>query len=132
MTLAAHLMTISGANADSGYAEIDGINDFSFGPSRDTLETTDTADTSGAHTRMLGLKDGTIALSGDYESGDAAQALLLTQWGNGGAYWLKVLWNGSTGHKVQCIVESFDIKGNVSGKVEFSASLKMNGAFSAV
>lgn len=132
MTLAAHPMTISGATTDAGYAEIDGLNDFSFGPTRDVLETTDFADTTTAHTRMLGLKDGAISISGDYESTDAAQALLATQWGNGGAYWLKVLWNGSTGHKVQCIVENFTIKGSVAGKVEFSASLKMNGAFTAV
>lgn len=132
MTLAAHPMTISASADDVTYNEIDGLNDFSFGPNRDSLETTDFADTSGAKTRLLGLKDGTIQLSGDYESADTGQSRLTTLWASGATCYIKVLWNGSTGHKVPCVVESFEIRGSVGGKVEFSATLQFVGVFSAV
>jgi len=132
MAIAAHPLTLSVASADSGYAEVDGINDFSFGPKRDILESTNFKDTSGAKTRFAGLTDGAVSISGDYLSADTPQALIRTQEGNGGDLWVKVLWDGATGHKVKCIVESFTIKAAVAGKVEFSASLQMNGAVTSV
>ena len=50
--------------------KIDGINDFSFSPSNDMLDTTDFKDTTGAHTRLPGLQVSSVSLSGDYEHGD--------------------------------------------------------------
>jgi predicted secreted protein len=133
MALAAHATTISVSATDASYNEVDGLNDFSFGPSRDLLETTDFKDTSGAHTRMAGLKDGTISMSGDYESADTlGQNIVRTAFDNGTACWVKVLWDGATGHKCLCIVESSEIKVSVDGKVEWSATLQFNGAPASV
>ena len=135
MALAGHPFTLSSSTDDGGedaYTEIDGINDFSFGPTRTMLETTDFKDTSGAKTRMAGLKDGTISLSGDYESGDTGQGKIPTAWAAGTDLWLKMLWNGAAGHKVKCIVESFELRTSVDGKVEFSATLQFNGVYAAV
>lgn len=130
--LAANGILIQASSDDATYNEVDGLNDISYGPTADMLETTDFKDTSGNHTRMMGLRDGAISVSGDYEASDTAQALMRTQHASGGALWLKVLWDGTNGSKVQCIVENFTIKGGVAGKVEFSASLKFNGAPAAV
>ena len=132
MALAGHPLAFSTSSDDVTYAEVDGITDLSFGPSRDMLESTDFKDTSGAKTRLAGLKDGTIQVSGDYESADTGQATILSRWADGAACWAKILWNGSTGHKVACIVESFQIAASVGGKVTFTATLQFNGAFSAV
>ncbi len=132
MAIAAHPLQFLVSATDGSYVEMDGINDISFGPSADLLETTDFKDTTGTKSRIAGLKDGTIQFSGDYESADAPQASVLTQMTAGSALWCKILWNGSTGHKVQGIVESVEIKGSFDGKVEFSATVQFNGAFAAV
>lgn len=132
MTLAAHPLVFAVSATDGSYTEVDGINDLSFGPSREMLETTDFKDTSGAKTRMAGLKDGTIQISGDGEFSDTPQNLIRTQEDNGGDLWARIYWDGSAGHKVKCIVESYQIKGQVGGKVEFTATLQFNGAPAAV
>lgn len=133
MALAAHAMVISCSTDDITYNEVDGLNDFSFGPNRTMLETTDFKDTSGAKTRMSGLKDGSISMSGDYESGDTnGQNIIRTGFDNGTTVYIRVLWNGTTGHKVAAIVESHEIKGSVDDKVTWTASIQFNGAPSAV
>jgi predicted secreted protein len=132
MALAGHGLTLSISPDDSTYTELDGVNDFSFGPSRDMLETTDFKDTTGAKTRMAGLKDGTISISGDYESGDTAQAQIFARYSDGAACWIRALWDGAAGHKVKTIVESFELKSTVDGKVEFTSTHQFNGVFSAV
>jgi predicted secreted protein len=81
---------------------------------------------------MAGLKDGTLSISGDYESSDVGQTTVMTAFNAGTACYIKVLWNGTAGHKVQCVVESYDLKAAVDGKVEWSATLQFNGAPVAV
>lgn len=132
MALAGHELVLRGAATATPVNAIDGINSLSFGPSRDMLEDTDFADTTGARTRFAGLKDGTIQISGDYEPSDTAQALIETQFNNGGPYFVRILWNGTAGHEVECIVENFEISADVGGKVEFTATLQFNGVPSAV
>lgn len=132
MALAGHAVAVSISADDVTYNEIDGINDVSFGPTRELLESTDFKDTSGARTRFAGLKDGAISLSGQYESADTAQAAVRTAWENGTDCYVKILWNGATGHKVKTLVENFEIKAAVDGAVEFTSSHQFNGASSAV
>lgn len=132
MTLAAHPLVLAVSATDGSYTEVDGVNDLSFGPNRAMLMTTDFKDTSGAQTRMAGLKDGTIQISGDAEFADAPQNLIRTQEDNGGDLFVRIYWDGIAGHKVKCIVESYQVNGGVDGKVEFSATLQFNGAPVAV
>lgn len=116
------------------YLEIDGINDLSFGPSREQLDMTDFKDTSGARQRFQGLKDGTISLSGDYEPSDTGQAEIFAAF-NGASNlvcWIMILWEGTTGHHVKCVVESYEISAGVDGKVEFSVELSFTGVPAAI
>lgn len=130
--LAGHAIEVYGGTSASPTDEMDGITSISFGPSRDMLETTDFKDTTGARTRLAGLKDGSIQLSGQYESADTAQAALRTAWGSGADFYLQVLWDGTNGNEVKCIVESYEVSGDVGGLVEFTATLQFNAAPSAV
>lgn len=135
MSNAAHPIVVEVATpADAAYAEVDGIKSLKFGPSRTMLETTDFKDTSGAKTRMAGLKDGTIELSGDLEEADVnGQNVIRGCWDSGAACWLQMKFAptaaaGSQGYKVNGIVASYDMNADVDGLVTWSASVQFNGA----
>lgn len=134
MALAGHELAIyANATTITAADEMDGVNNVSFGPTRDLLEDTDFKDTSATRTRFAGLKDGTISLSGDYEPADTPQSALETAFNNGTDITIGIAWDGATGsngHQVVCQVESFEISASFDGKVEFSASLQFNGASS--
>lgn len=138
MSNAAHPLAVKVAAADANYQEMDGIKSVKFGPSRTMLETTDFKDTSGAKTRMAGLKDGTIELSGDLEEADAnGQSIVRTAFDNGSDCWAQIEFApgagpGSKGYKVKGIVESYSIDGDVDGLVTWSATIQFNGAPAAV
>ena len=128
MALAGHALLIEvGAAADPS-VEIDGIKSVSFGPSRDMLEETDFSDTSGAHKRFAGLKDGSVSISGDFESADASQLLILSSFSTGTDIHMQFKWNGTVGQQVPCQVESYEIAADFDGNVTFSAGFTFNGA----
>lgn len=140
MALAGHPTVVyakSSVAAPSGSDEIDGINNVSYGPTGNLLDTTDFKDTSGFITKLLGLKDGTISLSGDYEASDAPQALLRSSWDSGASVWITIHFNpsggaGVKGFQVECKVESWEVNAAVDGKVEFSCSCQFTAAPVAV
>jgi len=137
MALAGHELTVhafestqGGAAPTSGnYDEIDGINNVSFGPTRDQLESTDFMDTTGARTRFGGLRDGTVSLSGDYEAADTGQGHITSAFegASDAVCWIQILWDGTSGHHVKCVVDSYTIEASFDGKVEFSAELSFTG-----
>ena len=101
------------------------------------LDVTDFKDSSGVKLKLAGIEDGSFSLSGDLESADAPQALIRSSFDTGATIYLTVQWDpsasaGSKGYSYPCIVESYEVKGGVDGKAEFSASLQLNGAKSAV
>ena len=126
MALAAHPVIINAGAAASPTDEMDGIISATFSPTRDLLDETDFADTSGAHKRFGGLRDGTISLSGDYEASDTAQTALRAAFDGGTEFHVQILWDGTNGHEVETRVESYEISASVEGKVEFSATLQFN------
>lgn len=131
MPLAAHPAVIEVSTDDITYNEVDGINDFSFSTGRDVLDTTDFKDTSGAKTKILGLQDTTISLSGDLEASDTnGQNVLRTAFFNGNAIYVGFGFNGTDGYKVQARVSSFEINAGVGDKVEFSCEITSVGAVS--
>lgn len=139
MASAAHPVVVKVATpADASYAEMDGIKSVKFGPSRTMLETTDFKDTSGAKTRLAGLKDGTIELSGDLEEGDTSgQNVVRGCFDSGADCWTQILFApsasaGSQGYKVKGIVASYDLNADVDGLVSWTASIQFNGAPVAV
>lgn len=140
MALAGHPTVVyakSSNTAPSGSDEIDGINNVSYGPTGNLLDVTDFKDTSGFMKRLLGLKDGSINLSGDYEASDAPQALLRSSWDSGASCWITVHFNpsggaGVKGFQVECLIESFEITSAVDGKVEFTCTAQFTAAPVAV
>lgn len=140
MAIAAHLAKIyvksTSATATSS-DEVKGLNDFSASSSKTMLDVTDFKDSAGVKLKLAGLEDGSFSLSGDLESADAPQALIRSSFDTGANVYLTVQWDpnastGSKGYTYPCIVESYEVKGGVDGKAEFSASLQLNGAKSAV
>lgn len=131
MALAGHAVKVSCADTDVAGDEIDGIKSIDWGPSANLIETTDFADTSGARTRLAGLKDLSVTLSGDYEASDTGQARLRTNWPSTGTY-VRFLPNGTAGFKCLMLVQDFKIAGEVDGVVQFSATLVGNGAIGTV
>ena len=131
MAIAAHPAVVDVSTDDITYNEVDGINDFSFDPGVDILDTTDFKDTSGAKTKIVGLQDTSVEISGDYEDADTnGQNIIRTGFLNGTSVYIGFKYDGTDGYKVQCLVESFSITGSVDGKVEWSASLTSIGAVS--
>lgn len=138
MANAAHPLAVKVSATDASYQEVDGINSVKYGPSRTMLETTDFKDTSAAKTRMAGLKDGTIELSGDLEEADTnGQNIIRTAFDNGTDCWVQIEFvpgasAGSKGYKVKGLVESHEISAEPDGKVTWSATIQFNGAPAAV
>ncbi len=132
MALAAHALKVSCADTDVAGDEIDGIKTVDFSASGTMLDVTDFMDTSAAHARILGLKDLTVTVSGDYESADTGQARLRTNWAAGTTTHFRFLPNGSTGFKCAMIVQDYKIGGELDGIVSFSATLMGNGAIGTV
>ena len=134
MTTAAHLAVIEFSTNDSTYNEVDGIKSFKSSITREMLETTDFKDTSGARTRLAGLRDGSIELGGMLEEADTnGQNVLRTAFDNGTDLYVRVSFNpsatsGQKGYKVKCLVESHEYSSEVDGLNEWSSSLQFNGA----
>jgi predicted secreted protein len=133
MALAAHPSVLDVSTDDITYNEVDGINDYTFGLSRDVLETTDFKDTSGAHTRILGLQDIPVSISGDFEGGDTnGQNVIRAAFVSGATIYFRLRPDGTNGYKVQCKVSTFEISAGVADKVEFSCELVSTSAVTAV
>lgn len=131
MALAGHSTAVHCASTDTT-GEVDGIKSVEFSASGNLLDITDFADTTGAHSRILGLKDLQITVSGDYESADSPQALIRSSWAAGDTVYVRVLPNGSTGFKCACKVQDYSISSSVDGTVEFSATFMATGAIASV
>lgn len=128
MPAAAHAAAVSFSSDDTTYVEVDGINDASLQRLVDLLDTTDFKDTSGAHTRIAGLKDTSVSLSGDWEPADTGWLKAETAYSSGATLYVKVLLNGTNGYKAPFKVESIELSGGVDGKCEVSISCQGTGA----
>jgi hypothetical protein len=132
MALAGHAATLrirTSSGIGTSGDDVDGVDQFSLNRVREELETTDLKD-GADRVYILGLKGGEVPVSGDYESGDTPQGRMLTAFGDGSSVWAVVLWDGAAGQMVECKVPKFDLEASVSGKVRFSATLRLTGAVS--
>lgn len=132
MALAGHAALVSVSSDNVTYNEVDGLANVDFGPSATIIETTDFADTTAAKTRIKGLADLNVTVSGQYEASDTGQALIRSSWASGATIHVKFLPNGSAGFRCPCIVQDYKINTTVDGAVEFSATFLGNGAIVAV
>lgn len=119
------------ATPSSGnYIEIDGINDVSMSNDRTVLDKTDFKDTSGAKLKFNGMRDGSISCSGDLEPADLGFLEVVDAADSAAddrVVWVQILWDGTTGHHVKCVVENLTRNAGVDGKVEVSFELPYNG-----
>lgn len=136
MSLAGHGTVIylkaSSASAVAG-DEVDGVKSASVNINGELLDITDFKDTSGWHSRLQGLKDSTLELSGDTERADAPQTLLRSAILDGSSVWATVHTNpaggaNAKGYKAEYKVESYNEDSAVEDLVTFSATLKSTGA----
>lgn len=128
----AALYAKSTSGSVSGSDEIDGINSVSVSQELTELETTDFKDTSSFKTRIAGLKDGSIEISGDFEPADAPQNLVRSSFLSGATIYITYLRDGTNGARFPALVTSIKEDGAVDGKAQFSATLKLNGAPTAL
>lgn len=140
MTVAGHLTKVF-ARADSGAVNdpddlLDGVDKVDLQRMVNLLETTDFKDTSGARTRIPGLMDVKLSVSGDEEAEDPGQEVLRNALGVS-SVWVTVLTNplgtsGKQGWKVEFHVESEKPSSSVDSKVTTSFDLAATGAATRV
>lgn len=140
MALAGHevdIYVLAGSDGDSDPTQlsdftgkIGGIDSSSYSPSRNNLDKTDFKNTEGAIKRFLGIKDGTISMSGFYDPDDAGQGDIETAFegASDGVVFVNILFNASTAKMVKCTVENFNIEFGTEDRVNLSIDLNFNGA----
>lgn len=82
------------------FTEATGIEDVDLTDSREIIDRTDFADTTGARRRLLGLRDLSATFGGQWDDADTGQDNARAGLANGTYVWMKVLWDGTIG--VQC------------------------------
>jgi hypothetical protein len=130
MATAAHNISIEfHTSAGGGGSAITGMNDVSMSFNGDILDTT-AFDGGAFRTKIHGLRDFGVSVSGDYDSTDAAYALIKANFLDSASNNLfsRVSFQptggaGNVGFEVQCLCESFEISAAVDGKVEVSFTL---------
>ena len=130
MATAAHnteiyLHTVAGA----GGSLITGMNDTSFSLNGDLLDTT-SFDGGAFKTRIHGLREFSVSISGDWAATDPAYALIKSNFMTSASnlLFVRVLFDPAAiatakGYECQVLCESLEISGSVDGKVEVSFSL---------
>jgi predicted secreted protein len=131
MAIAAHPGAVHFAATDTT-GEVDGITSYEMSVNGEMLDTTDFKDTSGWHSRILGLMDATFTVSGDVESADSPQLLMRSTLATGATSYIRILPDGSTGFKCAVKTQDYKISGEVNGKAQFSATFVATGAISTV
>lgn len=130
MSNAAHLRKLyvkASSAAPSAGDELDGAIEFSFSTTRDVLDTTNFK--GGAdRTKMLGLKDGSGSIGGDWLPSDTIQTLLRTAHGDGSTVYVTDLPDGTNGFTFPVLVESVEVGGAVADKVNATFGITQNGA----
>lgn len=109
-----------GAGAPTG-AKINGVDNSTFNKLCDLLDITQFGDTH--RDRMAGIKDTSVTVSGNLDTGDTTGQLELEP---GDTVYIAVHPSGATvaGTQVKCIVESFEQSADATGKQTFSATLQ--------
>lgn len=130
MSTAAHtrkLYVKTTSAAPSAGDELDGAKDFSFSTTRDVLDTTDFKDGDN-RTKMLGLRDGSGSISGDWEPSDSIQTILRTAHSAGTTVYVTDLPDGTNGFTFPVLVESVEVGGGVGDLVSATFNITQNGA----
>lgn len=107
--------------------ELDGAKDFSFSTSRDVLDTTNFKG-GDTKTKLLGLKDGSGSIGGDWKPTDAIQTILRAAHDSGATVYVTDLPDGVNGFTYPVLVEKVDSGGAVGDLVPATFGITQNGA----
>lgn len=130
--IAAHNAVISIATTVGGtYSTLSGAKSASFPRDTDMLDTT-AFDDGADRTFIPGLRNGTLDLSGRYESADTAYGHIKDAFDNQTSIFVKWLPNGTAGFRAEYYVQSLSIDGEVDGLVEVSITLQKTGAVTVI
>ncbi|GEL75209.1 hypothetical protein [Myxococcus virescens] len=80
---------------------------------------------------ILGKRGAEVPLEGDYDAADVAQARVIAAFESGASIWVHVLFDGTTGQRVEARCSGYNIGADQGGKVTFSATIKSVGAVQA-
>jgi predicted secreted protein len=133
MALAAYGALVTCATgASATYSSLNGIKDFSIGDSRDLLDITDFVDGGNIRSRLAGLREVSIDISGDLEPTDTGYLNLRAAYEAGDTCAIQVWYNhgsaATAGVAYLMKVASLETKGAVDGKLEISASLMIDAS----
>lgn len=94
---------ISVSTDDSTYTQVNGLSNVDVSPAYDGAEISQFGDTGNRKLPTLGHFSGSA--SGVRDTADAGQTAVVTAVNARNLLWVKVLPNGTTGHKAQCLVK---------------------------
>lgn len=130
MSTAAHLRAVyvrTDNTAPTSPDLLDGAKDCSIDRTRDDLDTTAFND-GDTRTRIMGLKDASGSISGDWEPSDAIQTILRTGFTNGTLVYVTVLNDGTNGFTYPMFVTQISEGGAVGDLVSADFSLVQSGS----
>lgn len=130
MATAGYLNNIAVSTDDVTYNVIGGCNANTFPNARAMLDVTEFGDT--ANDRIAGLFDFSPTAGGHYDASDTAQTAIQSAFLNGTAIYVRSLFDGTNGYKVQCRVSTFELTPELTGTTTFSATFVTIAAPTAV
>ncbi len=135
MALPGYNVEVSVATGASAvYTAFDGISDLTISDSSDLLEITDFTD-SRLRRRIAGMRDISISLSGDVETGSVAYTNARAVYEAGNPLVVRTIVTtsgGTSGMAFSMLISSFERSATVDGKVEISLSLEHEGTFDPI
>lgn len=128
MANAAYTKVVKCSTAESGtYVVIDDLDDATLSLNSEILDdTVFSTSHPGFRSRLQGLHDLNISISGNYST-SAGQRAIYTAWSGRNPIWIQYLPTGSTsgnGFQTSFVVESYEIAGAIADKNTVSISLQ--------
>lgn len=131
MGQAAYIKKIRISSDESTWVEVPATSP-SLDFSGDVLDDTDLEDNIGYRSRLLGLHDWSVSCDSNYKTGNGALDLIRSAKLNRTAIYVQYLPKGVVegGFQGECVVENFNLSGDVGGLETVSITLQGNGQLS--
>lgn len=135
MASAGYKSGVSLSTNGTTWTELDGIKSFTFTMDRVVLDITDFKTAGIDREKIMGLRDASFQISGDFVGGDAGQEIFLDaqdDTSDNPALYIKIMFDATYGVSCKITCESSEIGAEVEGLVTFSASGTQNGTFTRI
>lgn len=116
---------------DVTYIDLNCVETLSVPRDREVFQLNCMNNTTAFRRKLLGLKDGTVNISGPLDLADAGQNQLRARYDDGADCYIRIRWDGPSGtpRTVTTKVESYEESADATGLVEFSAALTFTSLF---